>query len=42
MGLVDHDKLQHLLVSSGKFTMGKAQLIIEEMLRAGKDSRSGL
>jgi hypothetical protein len=35
-GIVDHDELQRELVSSNKFFMGDAELMIEDMLKAGK------
>jgi hypothetical protein len=35
-GVVEHSKLQSSLVSSNGFFVGDAQLIIEEMVKAGK------
>jgi MoxR-like ATPase len=36
VGIVDHTKLQASLVSSDRFHVGDARLIIEEMVKAGK------
>jgi hypothetical protein len=35
-GLVDYDKLQQRLVSTGKFYVGEAVLMIEHIKRTGK------
>ena len=40
-GLVDYDKLQQRLVSTGKFFVGEAVLMIEHMEKSGKIEHTG-
>jgi hypothetical protein len=40
-GLVDYDKLQQRLVSTGQFFVGEAVLMIEHMEKIGKIEKTG-
>ncbi|MFL6358385.1 MAG: hypothetical protein ACJ72V_03455 [Nitrososphaeraceae archaeon] len=40
-GLVDYDKLQEVLLSTGKFYAGEAVLMIEHMEKIGKIEQTG-